>query len=138
METGLRLRTRRGGALIEMALVLPLLVLLTFGVAEYGWMFLKSNEVADAARRGARVASLPSATYDSVVTAVKTQISNSGIDPTACDVTVTPQNVSGAAAGSPISVRVSVHYAAIGLTGLPLLPVPDNLVSSVTMAKEGP
>jgi Flp pilus assembly protein TadG len=121
-----------------MALVLPLLIMLTFGVAEYGWMFLKSNELADAARGGARAATLPGASYSTVVTLIRTQISNSGMNSDACSIVVSPQNVTGAATGTPISVTVTMPYTSVTLTGIPFLPAPENLVSSVTMAKEGP
>jgi len=36
-------RNTKGIATIEMALLLPILCMLTFGVMEYGWMFLKAQ-----------------------------------------------------------------------------------------------
>ena len=54
-----RLKARQSGlATIEMAMVLPLLMLLTLGVIEYGWMFLKSQQITNAARQGARAGAL--------------------------------------------------------------------------------
>ena len=49
-------RTRRGTVTIEMAISLPLLLLLVLGVIEYGWMFLKNQGVTNTARQTARVA----------------------------------------------------------------------------------
>ncbi len=46
---------RRGTAAVEAALILPLLMLLLLGVIEYGWIYLKSEQIANAARHGARV-----------------------------------------------------------------------------------
>ncbi len=45
----------RGLMLIEAALVFFLLILLTFGVIEYSWMFMQVQHVTNAARHGVRV-----------------------------------------------------------------------------------
>jgi Flp pilus assembly protein TadG len=50
-------RGERGAALVEMALLLPLLVLLTFGVIEFSQLFSASATVSNASRSGARTAS---------------------------------------------------------------------------------
>lgn len=46
----------RGAALVEMAMVMPLLVLLLFGIMEAGWVFAQLTETRNAAREGARIA----------------------------------------------------------------------------------
>jgi len=50
--------SERGTAMLEMALVLPFLLLLLFGVAELGLGLSRAQAVANAAREGARQASL--------------------------------------------------------------------------------
>ena len=50
-------RSERGASLIETALVAPLLILLAFGAAEFGFLFLDFLSVSSAAREGARVGS---------------------------------------------------------------------------------
>ncbi len=50
-----RARGQRGAALVEAALVFPLLVLLVFGSIEYGLIFRDENNITTAARAGARV-----------------------------------------------------------------------------------
>jgi Flp pilus assembly protein TadG len=51
---GLRVgtKTEEGGALVELALTMPVLVLLLVGAAELGWVTYASDEVANAARAG--------------------------------------------------------------------------------------
>ena len=44
-----------GSAVIEAALVLPVLILVTFGTIEYGWLFLKSQQIGNAARNASRM-----------------------------------------------------------------------------------
>jgi hypothetical protein len=52
----------RGAAAVEMALVLPILVLLVFGIVEFSITYNRVQGLHAAAREGARVASLPDAT----------------------------------------------------------------------------
>ena len=53
-----RLRRDRedGAALVEFAMVLPLFIVLIFGIMEAGWFFAQNVEVRNAAREGARLA----------------------------------------------------------------------------------
>ncbi len=51
-----RTRSEEGAALVEMAIVLPLFILLLFGIMEAGWAFSQQVEVRNAAREGARLA----------------------------------------------------------------------------------
>lgn len=52
-----RAKSERGASLVESALVVPLLILLAFGAAEFGFVFLDFLNVSSAAREGARVGS---------------------------------------------------------------------------------
>ncbi|MGI9666775.1 MAG: TadE/TadG family type IV pilus assembly protein [Acidimicrobiia bacterium] len=53
-----KLRSDRGAALVEMALILPLFVLLVFGMMEAGWAFAQANDIRHGAREGARLAAV--------------------------------------------------------------------------------
>ena len=52
-------RSEDGAQLVEFALVLPLLLLVVLGIAEFGFMFQRYEVVTNAAREGARLAVLP-------------------------------------------------------------------------------
>ena len=54
-----RLQGERGQAIVELALTLPLLMLVVLGVFDFGLMFERFEVVTNAAREGARVAVLP-------------------------------------------------------------------------------
>jgi hypothetical protein len=51
-------RNERGASLIEFALVCPLLVLLLFGIVDFGTVFGEYLELRSAAREGARLAAV--------------------------------------------------------------------------------
>ena len=48
----------RGASLVEFALILPLLLVLLFGVIEASWAFAQQNDVRHGAREGARLAAV--------------------------------------------------------------------------------
>ena len=129
---------RRGATVVEAALVMPLLVLLILGLVEYGWLFLKANQISDAAREGARTATFVGATQASVQSAVKAQMAAAGFNPITVQVAVAPTNLETVGAGEPVTVTVTVSYASLSLVHAALVPAPTNLSSSVTMAKEAP
>lgn len=124
-------RDRRGTsglAMVELALVLVLLIMLTFGGMEYGWMFFNMHQLNNAARVGAREAILPDATAASVNDRIN------GVLNMGQTIEIDPQvNV---ARGALITVTVTANYNS--LVNLPLLPTPATLEASVAMAKEGP
>jgi hypothetical protein len=49
-------RSESGASLVEFAMVLPLLLVLVFGIMESGWLFAQLTETRNAAREGARLA----------------------------------------------------------------------------------
>ncbi len=131
-----RTRGARGLAAVEMALLLPLLLLLLFGMLEYGAMFWRAQQIGAAARHGARIGALPDGTSAAVTAAVDAMLSAAGLGDTGYTVTLTPVDPSALAPGATFEVEVSVPYADIDLTGFPI-PAPTAIVRSTTMAREG-
>lgn len=70
------IKNNRGQALVEFALMLPMLLLLVVGVMEFGLIIHKYMVVAEAAREGARSAAVggSNAAVTSVVQTAATQI----------------------------------------------------------------
>jgi Flp pilus assembly protein TadG len=108
-------RDDRGTALIEMAFTLPLLLLISIGIIEFGRAFQTWQILTNAAREGARVAVLPGIS-DSMVTARVQQYIQAGV----LDAGVTPtisiqRNASisygsGTATGSKVTVSYPYHF----------------------------
>jgi Flp pilus assembly protein TadG len=136
-------KSRRGTVLVEMALVLPILLLITFGAIEYSYYFLASTKVNLAARAGARAAILPSATDATVQAAVTTAMTDSGLPVSNPACTYTPGlNV---ASGQMITVTVTIPASQVTIVNMSGLlgyfggsGSPPNVTANVTMAKEGP
>lgn len=66
-----RARAQRGQALIETALALPLVLLLSVSVFEFGRAFQHWQIVTNAAREGARLAVLPGTSDEAVISRVQ-------------------------------------------------------------------
>jgi Flp pilus assembly protein TadG len=91
----------RGANAVEFALLVPLLILLLFGIISFGWMFSQQLALNNAVREGARFAVTegnPTAQQcQQIPTTVRASLAGSTIgDPAA--VTVTSQRIGGAGA----------------------------------------
>ena len=124
---------RRGLALVEAALVFPLLMMLTVGLLEYGWLFIKVQQLNSAAREGVRVWARRGGASGDTSAKVTQVMSDSGIS----GYTTTTLPSSGTPTpGTKITVRVSVPYSSIDLIGAPLIPVPTTVQGELSMVKE--
>jgi Flp pilus assembly protein TadG len=83
-----RVRAERGAELIELALVLPILLLVFVAIVDFALVFQRYLTISNAAREGARIAVLPGYTQTDVQNRV-TQYVREGIgDSTASPTTV--------------------------------------------------
>ncbi len=121
--------------LIEAAIILPLLLLLILGVIEYGWALLKSQQITNATRQGARIAARPDVTNADIQDTVSALMDSAGIS--GYELTL-PGDVSSITPGDSLTVTITVPYSSVELAGAPFVPMPSQLKASVTMAKEGP
>lgn len=95
----------KGQALVELALVVPILLLLLFGVVEYGRIFAAYIAVTNGAREGARIASVGST--DAVITeSVKVRTDAMKLDRAKVTVTITPGS-SNRVRGEKVTVEVA-------------------------------
>lgn len=103
-------REERGQAVVEMALVLPVLVLLVVGILEFGRLFGAYLTVAHAAREGARLA-VTGATDAEIEDLVRRQASSldGASDPARLTVSVTPP-FSERTAGTRVTVSVDYGF----------------------------
>ncbi len=154
MVRRLKKESRRGAATVEMAIVLPLLLMLTLGAIRYGWLFLKAQEITNATRMGARIAVLPDATVARVQSFIDTLFAPGAANITGATVTFTEAvldidgNITGwvpstldAEVGVPIKVKITVPHENVDIMPVPFVselePAGWCLGAEVAMAKEG-
>jgi Flp pilus assembly protein TadG len=127
----------RGAAAAEAALVLPLLLMVTFGAIKYGWLFLEAQQITNAARHGARTVVLPDVSIDDAITSMTELLARANITVNTGEIVITP--VDPSVLGKPaFNVHITIPASRVDiLPNFPLLPNPENLDASVTMAKEG-
>src|SRR5438876_9454530 len=106
-----RFESERGTALIETALTLPLILLVSVSIFEFGRAYQMEQVLTNAAREGARVAVLPGSSSSDVQGRVVAYL-NSGQVPNAstASVTLTPNVPISIGAGTANGSRVTVNY----------------------------
>jgi Flp pilus assembly protein TadG len=105
-----KVRDDSGQALVEFALVLPMLLLLVFGIIEFGRAWNARQVLTDAAREGTRTMVVNGAnqTEASVKHTVREALARAALDTTATTaITLTGLN---AGTGTPASVEISYPY----------------------------
>ncbi len=139
--TGKPRRNERGAVAVEFALVLPLLILLVFGVIQWGLVMAQSAALSGGARNGARygVVNIVSArTCSDVVSQVR---GNSGtIGMTGTQVGVTVQLVTGSTTSTVCSsaANSSTVTPSAGASTLPCKASSDTSKLSVTATYDAP
>ena len=124
--------------ILEASVALPLLLIVLFGGLEFAWAFTKKVEVTNAARIGARAASLYSSTYSQVQSAVAGQMTSAGFSEGQWSLQLTPSDPAMAAPGDPLTLRITADYGSVSLGGLAdWIPVPETITSQAVMRKEG-
>jgi Flp pilus assembly protein TadG len=132
-----RTQRKRGTALVEMAFLLPVLLLVLFGMIEYGGLFWRASQLESAARTAVRAGALSGGTTSAVNTTISSMMTAAGLSSSGYTVTLNPTDPSALASGAQFMVTISVPYPNISLTKCPLVPTPATLTRSCTMAKEG-
>ncbi len=124
-------RRKRAAAVVEFAVVLPLLLTILFGIIEYGWVFMVRQSLQTAAREGCRLAVLQTATDPAIETRVKSVMQPTGLS----TYTVTMTHASD---GNPIeTVEIQVPYNDVSLMGGFFGTHDYNLAGTCSMRKEG-
>jgi Flp pilus assembly protein TadG len=127
--------------LVEAAIMMPLLLLLTFAILEYGWVYIKAQQLRNSASMAARVGSLaPEVEGESMTTKAMNHLDEMlteyGLG--TASVTFEPASFDDVERGEAVKVTVSVDYGGtdLELVGFPLIPVPGSLSAEATFAKQ--
>jgi Flp pilus assembly protein TadG len=129
----MRKLNERGAVAAEFALLLPLLLIILFGIIDFGMMMYSREIVTNAAREGARagiVQGPPKRTGGEILAIVDNYLTGTGVNP--ADVNLTPV---GAGLTQPNTLTVSGTYNYSFL--VPVIPVlvgiPNPLIIPISV-----
>ena len=148
-----RVSGQRGAAAVEFALVVPLLLVLLFGVMQFGWLMNSYLMVNQSTSSGSRLFSTQRG-YDNPCTAAFTAVTSAAPGLTAANITMSC-SVNGAAAcstcsggscandaacktqlssnaGNPATITVSYAFTSLIPNALPALNMPTELSATAT------
>ena len=118
-----------GTVLVETAIVLILLLMFLLGIMGFGYVFLRAQQVTNAARHGARLACVLNANLANVATNIDASLVTQGVSHNPTVIVYSANNtVTATVYGKDLDI---VHASGI-------VPIPDTFTASVTMAREGP
>ncbi|MDH5299504.1 MAG: pilus assembly protein [Desulfobulbaceae bacterium] len=133
----------KGASLIEFALILPLLLVVLFGIIEFGFILYDQAMLTNAAREGARfgvVARAPRHSVDEIRNEVNTYCATYLVSfggPVSPVVTVTPDPTATALFGDDLTVSVTFRYTFLFVPNfVPGLPQGKDLSATVVMKCE--
>lgn len=124
VRPAIRRRDERGAAAVEFALVLPILLLLVFGIISYGYMLSFRGSMSQAAAEGAREAAVnvnATGREDAAMAAVEEALGAYGVDCADSAMTCDYKVLTRTADCATTCVRVTLEY---DYDASPLIPVP--------------
>lgn len=106
------LRHQKGQALVEFALVTPLLLLLVFGIIEFGMLWKSQQVLTDAAREGARSAVIANddVDTDSVHSIIESALDRGGVSLATSTITLEPADPKASSVTTGTRVTVSIEH----------------------------
>ncbi len=134
--TRARWTDERGAELIEMAIALPLLLLVVMGIVDFGFLFQRYLVLTNAAMEGARVAVLPGLLDRRRASPRRPPTRANGGVPGPVNAVATPVSLPGAGGGSWPGMRITVthvyQYQYVG----PIAGLFGGSFSSVTLTAQ--
>lgn len=126
-------RRQKGQALVELALVLPVLLLILFGIMEFGRIFHAYLVITNAAREGGREGSINN--NDSQIKAIVEKAAAPSLNLDNLSVTITPDE-SNRERGDPLTVEVDYQVDLFIPVITQLIPDPLPISSTMVMRIE--
>jgi len=102
-----RLRSQKGAALVEAAITIPLILLISVGIFEFGRAYQTWQVLTNAAREGARLAVLDGPTDADVRARVRDYVTGGGLDTLADSNIIVSRTVP---LGTATASRVQINY----------------------------
>lgn len=126
-----RRHQRRAAAVVEMAVVLPILLTILFGIIEFGWTFMVYQNMTNAAREGCRVAALEGSTDADINSRISKYMTLVGLT----NYQVALQHATPTDPTETVTIKVP--YGSVSLLGGYFGSTAYDLASKACMRKEG-
>lgn len=136
----MRRRGEKGAALVEFAVLMPLLLLLVLGMVEFGWKFGQFNDVRHAVREGARFAAVDGGSNAEIEARVCAALDllGAGITEVRMSWSTDADGDGNTDIGEPGSIRVEVDVSSLSSAPLITNFLPTQLGSDVQFRLEQP
>ena len=132
--SGRNKQRRNGGAVVEFAIVAPLLILLVFGLIEYARIEMVLQTMNSAAQEACRAGVVPGSTSADVSAAASDSLKGGLVS--SFNVSVAPAEVATLKAGDTFSVTVQVPIDKISWLPSPIVARGKQLKAQCTMRRE--
>jgi len=116
------LKNQKGQALVEFAIILPILLLLVMGILQFGMMLNAYLSIENAAREGARAGIMGSSDAEIRNLVIATSPS---LDPENLTVSITP-NETNRTSGDTLTIKITYNYTLI-------VPIISSLFNNVVV-----
>jgi Flp pilus assembly protein TadG len=130
-----RLKSERGAALLEAAVTIPLVLLISVGIFEFGRAFQTWQVLTNAAREGARIAVLSDTTDDQIKAAVTSYITSGGLTTaTSSPIDIKVERAVVLGANNASRVTITYPFDFMMLNPVVKMVTPDSRVGDAPIA----
>ena len=130
-----RIRNEKGAALIEAAITVPVILLISVGIFEFGRAYQTQQVLVNAAREGARMAVITGTTDAAITTRVRNYMQGGSL-PNYATATVTIQRgvaLTGADTGSSITIGYPFQFMVLNPVVKLIAPADTKTGAPITM-----
>ncbi len=131
-----RAKLRRGATAVEFAICAPILLMIVFGVIEFGRALMIQNALTSAAREGCRKATLATTHDVNQVTAAAERQVAIAAPKGKCSVSCSPSSLGSIQPGTPLTVTVDVNYSDVSWVPKSVLPSGLKLQGKAVQIRE--
>lgn len=129
-------RNRRGAAVVEFALIAPVLFLLAFGIIEFGRMVMVQQVLTNASREGARLATLDGTTRAEFDAAVAHYLDSAAVPSASASFAPDPALPTSDDYVGSMTVTVSIPFDQVSWLPSPLFLGGRTLTATAVMRRE--
>ena len=130
-----RMRSEKGAALIEAAITVPIILLISVGIFEFGRAYQTLQVLTNAAREGARMAVITTSTDEAVTARVRNYMQAGSLSNHATAAVTIVRNVSmtGADTGSSIVIDYPFQFMVLNPVVRLIAPTDTKTGAPITM-----